>query len=218
MSTIIKLPPAPTPSPKFNKCEGDQPYLYVEDRIMGKGKTIEISIMMCNAEDLANMDLDWSFDAAVLKLIDVTKGSLNKKALFDGNEVNPGKLKIAFASSEGVSAKKSSIAVMKFEVIGNTGATSTITGTVTTASKTDGTEISVSVNPGEFTVGTSPTKGDCDGDGELTERDALAALQMSVEKEKVDMCYDYNKDGRVDSADAREMLKAIVGEEIEEGK
>ena len=54
---------------------GDEPYLYVEDRVMGKGKTI---------------------------------------------------------------------AVMKFEVIGNTGDTSTLTGTVTTASKTDGTEISVS--------------------------------------------------------------------------
>ena len=204
--------PTPTPTPeKFKKCEGDQPYLYVEDRIMGKGKTLEIPIMMCNAKDLANMDLDWSFDASVLKIIDVTKGSLNKKALFDWNEVSPGQLKIAFASSEGASAKKSSVAVMKFKVIGNTGATSTITGTVTTASKTDGTEISISVNPGEFTVGTSQIKGDCDGDGELTGRDALAALQMSVGKRAIDMCYDYNKDGRVDSADAREMLKAIVG-------
>jgi hypothetical protein len=195
----IKEVPTPTPT-KFKKCEGDQPYLYVEDRIMEK--TVEIPIMMCNAKDLANMDLDWSFDASVLKIIDVTKGSLNKKALFDWNEVSAGKLKIAFASSKGDSAKKSSIAVMKFEVIGNTGATSTITGTVTTASKTDGTEISVSVNPGEFTVGTSQIKGDCDGDGELTGRDALAALQMSVGKRAIDMCYDYNKDGRVDSADA----------------
>ncbi|MCK4245591.1 MAG: hypothetical protein KAX20_08205, partial [Candidatus Omnitrophica bacterium] len=65
--------------------------------------------------------------------------------------------------------------------------------------------------PGEFTVGTPQIKGDCDGDGELTGRDALAALQMSVGKRAIDMCYDYNKDGRVDSADAREMLKAIVG-------
>ena len=125
--------------------------------------------------------------------------------------MSPGKLKIAFASSKGASAKKSSIAVMNFEVIGNTGDTSTITGTVTTAGKTDGTEISVSVNPGEFTVGTSQIKGDCDGDGELTGRDALAALQMSVGKRAIDMCYDYNKDGRVDSSDAREVLKAIVG-------
>ena len=65
---------APTPT-KSEKSVGDEPYLYVEDRVMGKGETI---------------------------------------------------------------------AVMKFEVIGNTGDTSTLTGTVTTASKTDDTEISVS--------------------------------------------------------------------------
>jgi hypothetical protein len=130
---------------------GDEPYLYVEDMIMEK--TVEIPIIKCNAEDLANMDLDWSYNASVLKLINVTKGSLNEKALFNWNEVSPGKLKIAFASAKGVTGS-GSIAVMKFEVIGNTGDTSTLTGTVTTAGKTDGTEISVSVNPGEFTVGT----------------------------------------------------------------
>jgi hypothetical protein len=192
--------PLPTPTPtKFNKCVGDQPYLYVEDRIMEK--TVKTPIMMCNAEDLARMDLDWSYNASVLKLINVTKGSLNEKALFDWNEVSAGKLKIAFASSKGLTGS-GSIAVMKFEVIGNTGDKSTLTGTVTTASKTDGTEISV--NHGEFTVGTSQIKGDCDGGGELTVKDALVAIQMSVGKMALDMCYDYNKDGR-------EMLKAIVG-------
>ncbi|MCK4732253.1 MAG: hypothetical protein KAT65_07325 [Methanophagales archaeon] len=205
------LTPTPAPTPgKFKKCTGDQPYLYVEDRVMGKGKTVEIPIMMCNAKELANMDLDWSYDAAVLKIIDVTKGSLNKKALFDWNEVSAGKLKISFASSKGVTGS-GSIAVMKFEVIGKPGDTSTLTGTVTTASKTDGSKISVGVNPGKFTVGSSSVKGDCDGDGKLTVKDALAALQMSVEKRAVDMCYDYNDDGKVNSADAREMLKAIVG-------
>jgi hypothetical protein len=203
--------PTPVPTPTgIKKCVGNLPYLYVEDRVMGTGKTVEIPVMMCNAKDFANMDIDWSYDAAVLKIIEVTKGSLNKKALFDWNEVSQGKLKTSFASSKGVTGS-GSIAVMKFEVIGNPGATSTITGTVTTASKTDGSKISVGVNPGKFTVGASPVKGDCDGDGKLTVKDALAALQMSVEKRAVDMCYDYNDDGKVNSADARDMLKAIVG-------
>ncbi|MBE9569648.1 MAG: hypothetical protein IMF11_03420, partial [Proteobacteria bacterium] len=57
-------------SSMFNKCVGDEPYLYVEDRIMEK--TVETPIMMCNAKDLANMDLDWSYNASVLKLINVT--------------------------------------------------------------------------------------------------------------------------------------------------
>ena len=211
-TTRITPTPSPRPAPtitKFKKCVGDEPYLYVGDRIMGKGKTVEIPIIMCNAKDLANMDLDWSYDASVLKLIDVTKGSLTKKALFEWNEVSAGKLKIAFASSKGVSGS-GSIAVMKFEVIGNTGAKSTITGTVDTASKTDGSTVSVGVNPGEVTVGTSPIKGDCDGDNKLTSRDALVALQISVQKRPFDICYDYNGDGKVNSADARDILKAIV--------
>jgi hypothetical protein len=67
-------------------------------------------------------------------------------------------------------------------VIGSTGATALIGGTVTTASNIDGTTISVNVVPGTFTVGTSTLKGDCDGDGKLDEREVLAALQMSVGK------------------------------------
>jgi len=35
-------------------------------------KTVEIPIMMCNTKELASMDLDWSFDASVLKIINVT--------------------------------------------------------------------------------------------------------------------------------------------------
>jgi hypothetical protein len=66
--------------------------------------------MMCNARELASMDLDWSYNASVLKLIDVTKGSLTEKALFDWNEVSPGQLKIAFARSKGVTGSKNSIA------------------------------------------------------------------------------------------------------------
>ena len=106
-------------------------------------KSVEIPIRMCNAKKLASMDLDWSYNTSVLKIINVTKGSLNEKALFDWNEVSAGKLKIAFASSKGVTGS-GSIAVMKFVVIGNPGDKSTLTGTVTTASKTDGTAISVS--------------------------------------------------------------------------
>jgi hypothetical protein len=166
---------------------------------------------MCNARELASMDLDWSFDASVLKIINVTKGSLNEKALFDWNEVSPGEIEDRLCPFKRCNRLRRHryIAIMKFNIIGNPGDKSTLTGTVTTASKTDGTEISV--NHGEFTVGTSPIKGDCDGDGELTVKDALVALQMSVVKLAVDMCCDYNGDGKVDSSDAREILKAIEG-------
>jgi hypothetical protein len=68
--SLKKLMSETVPTGKFNKCVGDEPYLYVEDRIMEK--TVETPIMMCNAKDLASMDLDWSYNASVLKIINVT--------------------------------------------------------------------------------------------------------------------------------------------------
>ena len=39
---------------------------------MGGADKIEIPIIMCNAEDLVSMDLDWSYNASVLEIINVT--------------------------------------------------------------------------------------------------------------------------------------------------
>jgi hypothetical protein len=162
---------------QLQKCKGTTPYLYIDDRIMEKGKIIEIPVMMCNADNLANMDIAINYDSSILKIKDIIKGSLNARTSFAWNEVSAGKIKIAFASKEGASGS-GSVAVMKFEVIGNAGATTTITGTVPTANKADGTKITVNINPGTFTVGTSTIIGDCDGDRELTEDDAQMALQI----------------------------------------
>ncbi len=211
VSSAATSTPGTTPAVgAYKKCEGTQPYLYIDDRKMESGKTVELPVIMCNAVNLANMDITLNYDSSVLKIKDVIKGSLNAKSMFDWNPVSAGKLKLSFAGKDGVSGS-GSIAVLIFDVIGKTGAKSSITGTVTTASKTDGGKMSLTVNPGKFSAEASTIKGDCDGDNELTERDALAALQMSVEKRAVNMCFDYNGDGNVDSSDAREMLKAIVG-------
>ncbi|CAG0991961.1 MAG: cohesin domain-containing protein [Candidatus Methanoperedens sp.] len=210
-TTTTATPSIPTTIPVSKKCTGTEPYLYIEDRTMNKGNTVEIPIMMCNADNLANMDLTLNYDTSILKIKDITKGSLNQRAVFDWNEVSTGRLKISFAVKEEVSGS-GSIAVMIFDVLGNKGATALIGGTVTTASKTGGITISVRVIPGTFTVGTPTINGDCNGDTKLDERDVLAALQMAVEKRAVNMCYDYNKDGKVDSSDARDMLKAVVRE------
>ena len=58
-------------------------------------------------------------------------------------------------------------------------------------------------------VGT-PTSGDIDGDNQLTARDALAALQISVGKRTADMVLDVTGDGSVNSMDAQKILKMIV--------
>jgi hypothetical protein len=46
----------------------------------------------------------------------------------------------------------------------------------------------------------------------FTSLDALAALQMSVEKRATDISYDLNKNGRIDSNDAREILRLAASQ------
>jgi hypothetical protein len=195
--------------PTAGICKGTTQYIYIEDRAMEKGKEVRIPVIMCNAKDLANMDLSLNYNIAAMKFKSAEKGALNAKSLFESNEKPQGTIKISFASSQGVSGS-GSIAILVYDVIGSNGLSSQITGTVNSASTSSGSPISISVNPGTFTVGSGVT-GDCDGDGLVSSRDALAALQMAVEKIKIDMCYDVNSDGKVNSADARDILRRAAG-------
>ena len=53
-------------------------------------------------------------------------------------------------------------------------------------------------------------KGDCDGDGSLTEADALCALEMSVQTRPVDLMMDIDQSGSVDSRDAVIILQRAL--------
>lgn len=50
-------------------------------------------------------------------------------------------------------------------------------------------------------------KGDTDGDGKITQNDALLALKMAVGLEKKNMSADMNNDGKITPDDAAEILK-----------
>jgi hypothetical protein len=208
-TTIASAAPTGPKDPTAGICKGTTPYIYIEDRVMEKGKEVRIPVIMCNARDLANMDLSLSYHTGAMKYKYAEKGALNAKTLFESNEKPAGTIKISFAASQGVTGS-GSIAILVYDVHGSTGQSSQITGTVNSASTSSGSPISVAVNPGTFTVGSGVT-GDCDGDGLVSSRDALAALQMSVEKIKIDMCYDVNSDGKVNSADARDILRRAAG-------
>jgi len=190
-----------------SSCSGTGTSVYAEDRTMQQGSTVKIPIMVCNANDLANMDLMVSYDTSVLKFRSAEKGGLNANSLFESNEASPGTVMISFASSTGASGS-ASIALLTFDVIGSNGSTSPIKITVKTASTSSGSTIPVTVSQGTFTTGT-PAKVTFDG-GPVTSRDALAALQMAVGKIPTDMKYDVTKDGSVNSGDARAILKIAV--------
>jgi len=194
-------------TPATKGCPATCTSVYAEDRTLSPGSVVTIPIMICNAQDLANMDLGVTYDPSVLKFRSAVKGGLNANSLFDSNMVSNGNLAISFASSSGMTGS-ASIAILSFDVIGQNGSTSPITITVKTASTGSGSAITVGTTPGKFITGT-PVTPSFDG-GPVTARDALAALQMAVGKIPTDMKYDVTKDGSVNSADARAILVLAV--------
>jgi len=196
-----------TTQPTKKGCTGSGTSIYVDDRTMNPGQEVVIPIMMCNANDIANMDLSVGYDSSALQFKDAVKGSLNSNVMFESNNVG-NKVKIAFASKSGFSGS-GSIAVLTFRVIGQNGATSPITVTVDAASTSGGKSVAIPVNNGKVSIGnTNPN--DPGGRGKVTSLDALIALQISVGKRPTDSNYDVTKDGVVNSNDAREILKLAV--------
>jgi hypothetical protein len=188
-------------------CTGTGTSLYVDDRVMNPGQEVVIPIILCNARDLANMDLTVSYDSSDLQFKDAVKGSLNANTMFESNNVG-NMVKIAFAGKTGFSGS-GSIAVLTFKVIGGNGASSPITVTVDGASTSSGQSVRIPVSNGKVTVG-NPNPDDPGGRGKATSLDALIALQISVGKRPMDSNYDVTKDGNVNSGDAREILKLAV--------
>lgn len=206
-TTTVSTPVVTQSLTQFSTCSGTGTSVYAEDRTMQQGSTVKIPIMVCNANDLANMDLSVNYDTSILKFRSAEKGGLNANSLFESNEASPGTVMISFASSTGVSGS-ASIAILTFDVIGSNGSSSPIKITVKTASTSSGSTVPVSVSMGTFKTGT-PLKVTFDG-GPVTSRDALAALQMAVGKIPIDMKYDVTNDGSVNSGDARAILKIVV--------
>jgi hypothetical protein len=197
-----------TSTPQVTKgCTGSGTSIYVDDRIMNPGQEVVIPIMICNANDIANMDFSVGYDSSALQFKDAVKGSLNANTLFESNNIG-NKVKIAFAGKTGFSGS-GSIAVLTFRVTGQNGASSPITVTVDGASTSGGKPVTIPVNNGKVSIG-NPNPNDPDGDGKVTSLDALIALQISVGKRPIDINYDVNKDKTVNSSDAREILKLAV--------
>ena len=69
----------------------------------------------------------------------------------------------------------------------------------------------VALNPIASPVPASGVRGDCDGDGKLTESDALCALEMSVGLRPVRLSMDMDNSGDVNSRDAVIILQKALG-------
>lgn len=87
---------------------------------------VQIPINLKSSVGVGSIDVEVSYDAKILQLESVDKGSLTGNSLMDYNSKMPGSVIIALADSEGVKGE-GSIAILKFKTMGKEGERSAIT-------------------------------------------------------------------------------------------
>lgn len=115
------------------------------------GSTTTVPVTVSGASGLGSMDMSITYDPAVLTVASVDKGTANKGMIFT-NTSAPGLIAISLADPAGISGS-GDVAVITFNVIGNSGQASPLT--VQTVQAYDaGTflDMPVTTSSGTFTV------------------------------------------------------------------
>jgi len=191
-----------------------------------------------------NLNFELLYDPKVLEVAgEVQRGSVlgfgvsaapgKSSPRFEANVQSPGRIRIGFASAEGV-AGSGDVASIPFKVIGQPGAETALTLKVVKCDEADGKPLALGATDGRITVpspqrpATVPPstpfvqldgegrlgknadgtlKGDADGDFRLTAKDAEKALKISVGKLPDDANLDVDASRVVDSSDAAIILQ-----------
>ena len=195
-----------------------------------QGATIRVPIYLLKSDNLANLNLELRYDAAVAKPAGkAEKGPmLGGQALLESNVGQAGLARIGFAGSGGVSGS-GILAYVPFTILGGPGSHTTLTLQDTAANTVTNARPSFALVAGEIAVpqgqstsadpkpksDTPQQPSDPPKQPEpvkvFTALDALKALQMSVGLMGPDMAYDLDKTGQITSNDARLILRSIVG-------
>lgn len=189
--------------------------LTAESRMAAPNSTVQVPIRLDNASNIGSMNFVLTYNPQVLKVNKVDGGSLVSGALFTPNYKSPPQVNFGLASSAGINGS-GTVAYIEFQVIGAAGSSSPLTISGVNTTDTSGKTVTLTTSNGTVTVvsGVGPggkVKGDYNGDGKVTELDALAALKMSVNLLTEDLNLDMNDNGKVTAEDARLILKMAVG-------
>lgn len=183
--------------------------LIAEDRTVESGRTVQVPIRLHQAQDIGSMNFVVTYDPQVLRVLAVQRGFLLSRVMLATNHGEPPLIRFGFATTDGVSGN-GPVAYVKLQAIGPEGSSSPLTFSQVVPKDTSGRDLSVSTQSGTVTIETKTLLGDYNGDGRVTELDALAALRMSVKLLEEDLILDMDKDGRVTADDARLILVLAV--------
>jgi len=189
--------------------------LIAESRTADPNSTVQVPIRLDNASNVGSMNFVLTYNAQVLKLNKVDGGSLVSGALFTPNYKTPPQVRFGLATSDGINGS-GTVAYIEFQVIGATGSSSPLTLSELDITDISGKTVTVTIQNGTVTVASEAgpggkVLGDYNGDGKVTELDALAALKMSVKLLEQDLDLDMDKNGKVTAEDARLILKMALG-------
>lgn len=205
------------------------------------GQTVTIPVWLVKATNVANLNFDMSYDANVARPEGTpAKGNLLDNALFSVNPNQSGTVKTGFAQTGALNGT-GTVMNLTFRATGKPGDRTPLNLTVTTINDPDGGTLTIDRINGEIVIlnvdGTLPggngpggntgggnngggnnggvtgmiPRGDCDGDRQITESDALCALEMSVQLRTVLAVMDVDGSGDVTSRDAVILIKTAIG-------
>ena len=98
----------------------------VSDTTGAKNSTVDVPIILEGVTDVGSMDMVLKYDPDVLRAVAVEAGALGKNALIKANTAREGEVTIRLADSSGIDGD-GAVAIVAFEVLGDTGSTSPLT-------------------------------------------------------------------------------------------
>ena len=113
------------------------------------GSTIEVPIMIRNADDVGSMDIVMTYDPTILEVDSITKGDLNQGMISSDTDTS-GILSIAIADQDGITGD-GEISIVSFTVMNETGSSPLVLEEVYVYD-INGLEIDASAQGGTFTV------------------------------------------------------------------
>jgi hypothetical protein len=203
-----------TPSPAATSAPPATPgvaSIVADSRSVPPGGTVQVPVRLENVKNIGSMNFVLTYDPKIVEVNKVDKGSLLSSAMFAPNFEEPPVVRFGFADKQGVSGS-GSVAYIEFKAIGSAGSSSPLTLSEIIAEDGSGNPVSLKITNGTVSIKGKSDRllGDYNGDGKVTEVDALAALRMSVKLLAEDLIVDMDQNGKVTAEDARLILVQAV--------
>jgi len=188
---------------------GEAAGLVGELRTAIPGGTVSVPVRLQNVGDVGSLNFNVTYDSSVINIDRVDKGSLLSGISFVVNPNETGIIRFGFATVNGISGT-GPIGYIVCNAVGSAGSSTPLTISEVEATDSSGNPFTLQTISGLVIINSDRDIGDSNGDGVLTELDALAALRMSVDLLAEDLILDMDQDGRVTAKDALAILSIAV--------